>query len=107
MLLRTVPELPYNLYKPIEGSLFAFMPLQVPDQDATTTSTDQSLARNLVELVVLPESKDCPVRALRSPEDTYFHTGDLFEEVEPGFYEVRERADDWIKLQNGGRCDTW
>ncbi|KAJ8071988.1 hypothetical protein PM082_015546 [Marasmius tenuissimus] len=65
---------------------------------------------NLVELVVLSDSIDCPRAELRSKEDGHFHTGDLWEEVDVGGekkgYWYRGRDDDWIKCEYALRCDT-
>jgi acyl-coenzyme A synthetase/AMP-(fatty) acid ligase len=60
---------------------------------------------DIKELVVLPESIDCPHPSLRSA-DGIFHTGDLFREVLPGYYVNCGRNDDWIKMANAARCDT-
>ncbi|EJD03893.1 acetyl-CoA synthetase-like protein [Fomitiporia mediterranea MF3/22] len=59
----------------------------------------------LLELVILSDSPDCPHVSLRKP-DGHFHTGDLFLEARPGQYLFRGRDDDWIKSLNSLRCDT-
>ncbi|KAH9082129.1 acetyl-CoA synthetase-like protein [Lactarius deliciosus] len=59
----------------------------------------------LLELVILAESPDCPDRSLRAA-DGHFHTGDLFQEAQPGYYISKGRDDDWIKSENSLRCDT-
>jgi acyl-coenzyme A synthetase/AMP-(fatty) acid ligase len=101
-VMYSVPEKSINTYKPVETSSLKFMPVQNQDQDQGS----ESGTSKLVELVVCSDSKDCPHKSFRSPEDGHFHTGDLFEEVEPGYYESRGRGDDWIKLLSAGRCDT-
>jgi acyl-coenzyme A synthetase/AMP-(fatty) acid ligase len=72
--------------------------------EAESEAGTQSSTR-LLEVVVLPESPDCPTPALRQA-DGAFHTGDLFEEVLPGRFASRGRDDDWIKSENSLRCDT-
>ncbi|KAL5518873.1 hypothetical protein ACEPAH_556 [Sanghuangporus vaninii] len=59
----------------------------------------------LLELVILNDSPDCPHASLRKP-DGHFHTGDLFLEAGPNKYIFRGRDDDWIKSLNSLRCDT-
>jgi hypothetical protein len=59
----------------------------------------------MLELIILAESGDCPDLSLRHA-DGHFHTGDLFQEAWPGHYIARGRMDDWIKSDNGLRCDT-
>ncbi|KAF5005592.1 hypothetical protein FDECE_7999 [Fusarium decemcellulare] len=72
----------------------------VPVSDGSDSSEE------LLELVVPPESPDCPALSLRNPEDGKFHTGDLFTEIVPGQYLSKGRNDDWIKMESAMRCDT-
>ncbi|KAL0568980.1 hypothetical protein V5O48_012989 [Marasmius crinis-equi] len=60
---------------------------------------------NLKEMVVLSDSADCPHESLRGGQMDYY-LGDLFEEVRPGEFLHRGRADDWIKMANGCKCDA-
>ncbi|KAJ4258013.1 hypothetical protein NW762_008150 [Fusarium torreyae] len=60
----------------------------------------------LFELVIPPESADCPHPSLRSKEDGKFHTGDLFQEVDDKQYVYKGRVDDRIKMQLALICDT-
>ncbi|KAL0575448.1 hypothetical protein V5O48_006521 [Marasmius crinis-equi] len=62
-------------------------------------------SERLKELVVLPESGDCPPKPF-SDEDGIFYTGDLWEEITPGQYLHRGRRDDWIKMSNELKCDA-
>ncbi|KAA1468149.1 acetyl-CoA synthetase-like protein [Dentipellis sp. KUC8613] len=71
----------------------------IPEGGLQTTSSQ------LLELVILSDSGDCPHSSLRAA-DGHYHTGDLFYEVEPGHYLFRGRDDDWIKSENSLRCDT-
>jgi len=89
-----------HLLSPLNGFIYQFMPVA----DATSPSGHQSTAR-LLELVIMANSPDCPDESLRHA-DGNFHTGDLFYEVEPGWYTFRGRNDDWIKTENSLRCDT-
>lgn len=63
---------------------------------------------DLLELVVLPDSLDCPEPSLCNPDDGIFHTSDIFEEINPGagIYKYRGRLDDIITMRNGRNCDT-
>ncbi|KAI5459558.1 hypothetical protein BGZ63DRAFT_489404 [Mariannaea sp. PMI_226] len=83
--LETLPE-----------SRFEFLPL----------SDDSGPGPRLLELVVPPESPDCPAPPLRSLKDGKFHTGDLFIEVAANRYLSQGRNDDWIKMEMALRCDT-
>jgi acyl-coenzyme A synthetase/AMP-(fatty) acid ligase len=85
----------------IPGTSYAFVPI---DTDSELESGHQSSTR-LLELVILADSADCPDLSLRS-EGGHFHTGDLFQEMEPGLFAFRGRNDDWIKSENSLRCDT-
>lgn len=82
------------LLRPIHGTAYVFEPVGSEDDD-----------RQLLELIVLPSSPDCPPESFR---DQYgrFHTGDLFIEAMPGLYSFCGRGDDWIKTENSLRCDT-
>jgi len=85
------------LLVPLEGTSYGFFPIESDNEPSTSTG-------QLLELVVLSRSDDCPDVSLRNA-DGHFHTGDLFLEVEPGKYLSRGRRDDWIKSENG-KCDT-
>ncbi|KAF9263033.1 acetyl-CoA synthetase-like protein [Marasmius fiardii PR-910] len=66
----------------------------------------------LKELVLLPNSADCPHKSFCNPKDGCFYTGDLFEEVptrtnsEPKRYQFRGRKDDWIMMEKTAKCDA-
>ncbi|KAF8637213.1 hypothetical protein AX16_010872 [Volvariella volvacea WC 439] len=87
------------LLQPLAGTSYEFVP-QLPGQ-----ASHQSTAQ-LYELVIRSDSLDCPDVSLRNPADGHFHTGDLFQEVVPGFYLSKGRDDDWIKSESSLRCDT-
>ncbi|KAF8626662.1 hypothetical protein AX15_004753 [Amanita polypyramis BW_CC] len=88
-----------NLLSPLDGFVYRFIPVsQAPSAKYRSTA-------QLLELVIMAESPDCPDESLRHP-DGNFHTGDLFNEVAPGLYTFRGRDDDWIKTEHGFRCDT-
>lgn len=90
--------------QPLDGMSYAFHPV-APQSEAGTSQAEQSSAAPLLELVILAESPDCPDRYLRAA-DGNFHTGDLFQEIKPGYYLSKGRDDDWIKSENSLRCDT-
>ncbi|KAH9969012.1 hypothetical protein BC827DRAFT_1152099 [Russula dissimulans] len=94
MLLSEGPEMHL---RSLDGMSYTFRPI-------AGTSVEHSDAP-LLELVILAESPDCPDRSLRAA-DGHFHTGDLFQEVRPGYYLSKGRDDDWIKSENSLRCDT-
>ncbi|KAF9258196.1 hypothetical protein L218DRAFT_935055 [Marasmius fiardii PR-910] len=67
----------------------------------------------LKELVILPDSADCPHKTFCNSDDGCYHTGDLFEEISaktdselPKRYMFRGRKDDWIKVESAGFCDA-
>ncbi|TFK99733.1 acetyl-CoA synthetase-like protein [Pterulicium gracile] len=92
-----------KLVRPLQCTQYRFVPIQ--EKSIAESEQHQSTTAQLLELVVLPESGDCPDMSLRA-EDGLFHTGDLFQEVLPGLYAPRGRNDDWIKSENSLRCDT-
>ncbi|KAF8516436.1 acetyl-CoA synthetase-like protein [Hysterangium stoloniferum] len=71
----------------------------VPVEDSYSWSGE-----NLLELVILAESPDCPDVSLCSA-DGHFHTRDAFIEISPRRYVHRGRLDDRIKLFSGV-CDA-
>jgi acyl-coenzyme A synthetase/AMP-(fatty) acid ligase len=89
------------LLRPISGTSYGFLPI---DADTEIESGHKTSAQ-MLELVILSSSGDCPDASLRS-SDGHFHTGDLFQEMMPGSYAFRGRNDDWIKSENSLRCDT-
>jgi acyl-coenzyme A synthetase/AMP-(fatty) acid ligase len=89
------------LLRPIPGTSYGFLPI---DADTEIESGHKTSAQ-MLELVILSSSGDCPDASLRS-SDGHFHTGDLFQEMMPGSYAFRGRNDDWIKSENSLRCDT-
>jgi hypothetical protein len=86
--------------RPLAGTAYEFRSMVQPSGDVSHQSSMQ-----LLELVILKSSGDCPDVSLRHA-DGDFHTGDLFQEVTPGSYIFRGRDDDWIKSENSLRCDT-
>ncbi|KAL6889191.1 hypothetical protein GGI43DRAFT_430910 [Trichoderma evansii] len=82
------------LLRPMPGTAYTFEPIATEDN-----------SRQFLELVVLPESPDCPVETFRQ-RDGKFHTGDIFTEIKTGYYKFCGRNDDWIKSENSLRCDT-
>ena len=101
MLLSTrVSEDATMFLQPLEGMSYAFFPI-ASQAEAGSSQTSPSL----LELVILAESPDCPDGSLRAA-DGHFHTGDLFQEAQPGYYLSKGRDDDWIKSENSLRCDT-
>lgn len=95
---------PSPALRPIEGTSYAFVPIEDAAEGAEGSEYTNANAR-LHELVILAESGDCPHTSMRAA-DGHFHTGDLFVEVAPGAYVNRGRGDDWIKSENCLRCDT-
>ncbi|KAK7229834.1 hypothetical protein V2G26_002004 [Clonostachys chloroleuca] len=88
--------------RPIAGTKYKFVPVN----DASTESQNDASAPKLLEVIITAESGDCPHPSYRNKETGDFHTGDLVEEVAPGYYLSRGRNDDWMKMQNAALCDT-
>ena len=89
---------------PLEGTSYGFFPIESEDKPSTSTAAYKSSTGQLMELVILSESGDCPDVSLRHA-DGHFHTGDLFVEVGTGKYLFRGRTDDWIKTESADKCD--
>ncbi|KAF7302104.1 Acetyl-CoA synthetase-like protein [Mycena indigotica] len=90
----------------MDGVAYQFLPVANGDEAAgAKPQTTHASTGRLLELVILPQSDDCPDVSLRSP-DGNFRTGDLFIEVLPGQYVSQGRDDDWIKSESSLRCDT-
>ncbi|TFK18941.1 acetyl-CoA synthetase-like protein [Coprinopsis marcescibilis] len=87
------------LLRPLPGTSYKFVPI------STNTEGVHQSTGALYELVILSDSPDCPHESLRGP-DGHLRTGDLFQEVSPGWYVSRGRDDDWIKSETSLRCDT-
>jgi acyl-coenzyme A synthetase/AMP-(fatty) acid ligase len=88
---------------PIEGTTYGFFPIAAESDEVQPAYKNTNA--QLLELVILSDSGDCPDGSLRHT-DGHLHTGDLFLEVEPGCYASQGRVDDWIKSENSLRCDT-
>lgn len=99
MLLAGSNEKNHALLQPLPGMSYRFDP-----SDSEQGGVHQASGM-LHELVILSDSPDCPDVSLRS-SDGHFHTGDLFQEILPGWWVSRGRDDDWIKSENSLRCDT-
>lgn len=87
------------LLQPLPGTSYRFDPI---------TSEEEGVHQSnaiLHELVILSNSPDCPSPRLRQA-DGHFHTGDLFQQILPGWWVSRGRDDDWIKSETSLRCDT-
>ncbi|EEB90800.1 hypothetical protein MPER_10948 [Moniliophthora perniciosa FA553] len=89
---------PSNAIRPlnIPGLSYRFIPV---------SSSNKDLHSQLLELVVLPDSIDCPDAKFLDEVDGCFHTGDLWEQVENG-YIYCGRNDDWITCRNTSLCNT-
>ena len=87
------------LLQALPGTSYRFAPVDSAEEEGV----HQSNAR-LHELVILADSPDCP--SVLRHADGDFHTGDLFQQVYPGWYIFRGRDDDWIKSESSLRCDT-
>ncbi|KIP05680.1 hypothetical protein PHLGIDRAFT_119584 [Phlebiopsis gigantea 11061_1 CR5-6] len=61
----------------------------------------------LFDLFLPLSARNCPHPSVRNRPDGHV-TGDLFEEVRPGYYAFRGRSDDWIKTgpTRAAFCDT-
>lgn len=92
----------FGYLEPFSVGTYEFVPIsETGDEEGATAD-----GRPLLELIVPPESADCPIPSFRDAKDGKFHTGDLFVEMEPGKYLSKGRHDDWIKMEISLRCDT-
>lgn len=98
MLLSGEHEKNHALLKALPGTSYRFDPIEESAEGVQSTAV-------LYELIILADSPDCPDMSLRKT-DGHFHTGDLFQQVLPGWYVSRGRDDDWIKSETSLRCDT-
>lgn len=76
----------------------------IPSLASMSEDDGKSSRRTLYEIVVPADAPDSPHASFIS-NDGFFHTGDVFEEVEKNLYIFRGRGDDWLKTP-GGFCDT-
>ncbi|KDR78205.1 hypothetical protein GALMADRAFT_64892 [Galerina marginata CBS 339.88] len=100
MLLSGENERNGALLRPIPGTSYRFHPIEAAEEEGVHQSN-----ATLYELVILSDSPDCPDSTLRHA-DGHFHTGDLFQQILPGWWVSRGRDDDWIKSETSLRCDT-
>jgi len=99
MLLSGSHEKNPALLCPLPGMSYRFDPI-VSGPEGVHQSTAA-----LYQLVILSDSPDCPDAPL-CHSDSHFYTGDLFQQILPGYWVARGRDDDWIKSENSLRCDT-
>lgn len=99
MLLSGSHEKNPALLCPLPGTSYRFDPI-VSGPEGVHQSTAA-----LYQLVILSDSPDCPDASL-CHSDGHFYTGDLFQQILPGYWVSRGRDDDWIKSENSLRCDT-
>ncbi|EIM91396.1 acetyl-CoA synthetase-like protein [Stereum hirsutum FP-91666 SS1] len=96
-----------HLLRVISDVQAQFIPTSSVNDSGTREESRQGDAgRKLFDLFFSDTAPNCPHPRVRNRADG-FVTGDLFEEVEPGYYVFRGRNDDWIQT---GRaltfCDT-
>ncbi|KAG6919674.1 hypothetical protein DXG01_002617 [Tephrocybe rancida] len=86
----------------IEGMGCQLLPIASEGVDAERDDTTR-----IFDMFVPASAGNCPHPTVRNRPDGHI-TGDLFEEVKPGYYIFRGRSDDWIKTGKDGRfaCDT-
>lgn len=95
-----------------ESDALIFHPLKVPGlvyEFRNVDKTDSEYgdpASKLLEFVIPPPSSDHPDPSLCDPVDGYYHSKDLFQQVESGGYKYRGRSDDMIVMNKGQMCDT-
>jgi acyl-coenzyme A synthetase/AMP-(fatty) acid ligase len=100
MLLSGEHERNPALLRPLPGTSYRFDPIETAEEEGVHQSNAA-----LYELIILSDSPDCPSKTLRHA-DGHFHTGDLFQQILPGWWVSRGRDDDWIKSETSLRCDT-
>ncbi|KAJ6600810.1 putative amp-CoA ligase [Mycena sp. CBHHK59/15] len=88
-----------RLLRLIPGGSAQFIWYSMTNENTLVSSSPQ-----LWEIVLPAGAPDSPHSSLFNSDNMY-HTGDLFEEVQPGLYTFRGRKDDWLKTV-WGFCDT-
>ncbi|KAJ6629584.1 acetyl-CoA synthetase-like protein [Mycena sp. CBHHK59/15] len=91
----------------IDGVQCTFIPARgLGSSDLDGDSETRSQGGQLFDLFVPPEADNCPHPSIRNRPDGHI-TGDLFEEIQPGFFCFRGRNDDWIRTgKHLSFCDT-
>ncbi|EGN93838.1 hypothetical protein SERLA73DRAFT_63440 [Serpula lacrymans var. lacrymans S7.3] len=85
-----------RLLRPVHGASGQLIPAIPSSEDGSRPA--------MFEMVVPSDAPDSPHSSFFSA-DGFYHTGDLFEEVEKGSFVFRGRSNDWIKTVRGF-CDT-
>ncbi|KAJ7678090.1 putative amp-CoA ligase [Mycena polygramma] len=85
-----------RLLRLLPGGSARLIPYNVIDTDSDNTPS----ASQLWEMVLPSGAPDSPHSSLIA-DDGLYHTKDVFEEVQPGFYIFRGRRDDWLKTVPG------
>ncbi|KAJ7592020.1 acetyl-CoA synthetase-like protein [Mycena floridula] len=96
------------LMRLVPGSQCQFIPasddLDKVDLDGDTV--ERFKGGKLYDLFIPEYADNCPHPWIRNRPDGHV-TGDLFEEVQPGYYAFRGRSDDWIRTgKDLSFCDT-
>ncbi|KAJ6552813.1 acetyl-CoA synthetase-like protein [Mycena capillaripes] len=91
----------------MEGACVTFVPASnISTEDLDGDAAGRSKGGIIYDMFIPASSRHCPHSTVMNRLDGHV-TGDLFEEVQPGYYAFRGRNDDWIHTGAGLLyCDT-
>ncbi|TFK38520.1 acetyl-CoA synthetase-like protein [Crucibulum laeve] len=90
----------------VKGTKCRFIPASLDTSDLDSNSEKRSRGGRLFDFFIPDDTPNCPHPSVRNRPDGHI-TGDLFEEIQPGYYAFRGRNDDWIRVSNNRYfCDT-
>jgi hypothetical protein len=91
----------------IPGIKCELIPIRhVNKTDLDTVHEGRFVGGQMFDVFIPEDAPNCPVPSVRNRPNGHI-TGDLFEEVKPGYYAFRGRNDDWIRTgKHLSFCDT-
>jgi hypothetical protein len=90
----------------IPGIECSFIPTGSVKEDLDSVHDNKFQGGQLYDLFVPASAGNCPYPTFRNRPNGHI-SGDIFEEVQPGYYAFRGRNDDWIRTgKTLSFCDT-
>ncbi|KAF7297287.1 Acetyl-CoA synthetase-like protein [Mycena indigotica] len=90
----------------VPGVQCQFIPTNSLTHELATNAHGQLTGNQLYDFFIPESAPNCPHPSIRNRPDGHI-SGDLFEEVSPGYYVFRGRNDDWIRTgPTCAFCDT-